>query len=66
MPGAAPARGHRVGMALYVIGAILLVVWIVGLALKITFGAIHLALVLGLLLLVWGFVRSRFQRGAAG
>lgn len=53
-------------MILYVIGAILLAVWIAGLALKVTFGAIHLALVLGLLLVVWGFVRARMQRGTVG
>ncbi len=53
-------------MILYVIGAILLAIWIVGLALKVTFGAIHLALVIGLLLLLWGFVRNRMQRGTAG
>jgi len=51
---------------LYVIGAILLAVWIAGLALKVTFAAIHLALVLGVLLLVWGLVRSRMHRGATG
>ncbi len=51
---------------LYVIGAILLAVWIAGLALKVTFAAIHLALVLGLALLVWGFVRARLHRGTAG
>jgi hypothetical protein len=52
-------------MILYVIGAILLAIWILGLALKVTFAAIHLALVLGLLLLIWGFARTRMRRGAA-
>ncbi len=53
-------------MALYVIGAILLAIWIIGLALKVTFAAIHLALVVGLLLLIWGFVRSRMRGSATG
>ncbi len=51
---------------LYVIGAILLALWIAGLVLKVTFAAIHLALIVGLALLVWGFVRSRMHRSAAG
>lgn len=50
--------------ALYVIGAILLAVWALGLALEVTFAAIHLALVVGLLLLAWGFLRKRLHRGA--
>ncbi len=53
-------------MVLYVIGAILLAVWIIGLALKATFAAIHLALVLGVLLIIWGFLRTRTRGGATG
>jgi hypothetical protein len=41
------------------LGIAVLVLWLVlWLAVKITFGAIHLLVVLGLGLLVWGFMKS--------
>jgi hypothetical protein len=42
---------------LYVIGAILLAVWLAGLALRITAGIIHLALVAAAILFILGFLR---------
>ncbi|GAC1344180.1 MAG: hypothetical protein NVS2B9_04820 [Myxococcales bacterium] len=44
---------------LWLLGALLVVFWIVGLAFKVTTGAIHLALIAALFLFVLGFFRSR-------
>lgn len=44
---------------LWFIGAILLAVWIIGLALKVTTGLIHLALVAAIVLWIIGFFRGR-------
>jgi hypothetical protein len=42
------------------LGIAILVLWLVlWLVVKITFGAIHLLVLLGLALLVWGFVKPR-------
>ena len=45
---------------LKVIGAVLFIVWLVlWLAVKITFAAVHLLLLVGLAMLVYGFAKSR-------
>jgi hypothetical protein len=42
------------------IGVLLIIVWLVlWLAVKITFGAIHLLVVLGVVLLIAGFVKAK-------
>ncbi len=46
-------------MVLWIIAAVLLAFWILGLALKVTTGIIHLALVAALILFVLGFFRGR-------
>ena len=44
---------------LRILGAALIVLWLVlWLAVKITFGAIHLLVVLGVIMLVMGFLKS--------
>jgi hypothetical protein len=49
--------------ALKFIGAILILTWLVlWLAVKITFGAIHLLLLIGVALLVWGLLKSQLRR----
>ncbi len=48
---------------LWVLGAIALLAWVVGLAAKVTVGAIHLLLVLAIVLFIVGFVQGR--RGGA-
>lgn len=49
--------------ALKWIGGILLVTWFVlWLVVKITFTAIHLLLLVGLAMVVWGLLKSRFRR----
>lgn len=50
---------------LFAFGAVLLVVWLAGLALKVTFGAIHLLLVAAVVLFVIGFIRGRTGRSTA-
>ncbi len=50
---------------LYVIGIVLLVAWIIGLAFKVTFAAFHLLLVLAIAAVVWAYVRGRMQRTAS-
>jgi hypothetical protein len=48
--------------ALKWLGAVLIVTWLVlWLAVKITFGAIHLLLLIGVAMLVWGLVKSQFR-----
>ena len=44
---------------LWVIAAILLAFWILGLAFKVTTGLIHIALVAAVILFVLGFFRGR-------
>jgi hypothetical protein len=44
---------------LAIIGLILIAVWIVGLALKVTVWFIHVALVIGILLIVFNFITGR-------
>ncbi len=44
---------------LYVIGVALLAIWLIGLAMKVTFAAFHLLVLLAVIALVWGFLRSR-------
>ena len=51
---------------LAIIGAVLLVVWLLGwLAFEIASGLIHLLLIIGLVLLVWGLVK-RGARAVSG
>jgi hypothetical protein len=47
---------------LWLLASILLLMWIVALAFKVTIGAIHLLLVAAILLYVWSAIRGR--RGA--
>jgi len=49
---------------LILLASILLVAWIVALALKVTFGAIHLLVVAALALYLWGFLRGRTRTTA--
>jgi membrane protein required for beta-lactamase induction len=54
-------RSHRRGHVgiLKALGVVVIVLWLVlWLAVKITFGAIHLLLVLGIALLVIGFIKA--------
>ena len=44
---------------LWFIGALLIVVWVIGLAFKVTTGIIHIALIAGLILFVLGFFKGR-------
>ncbi len=44
---------------LFIIAAILVALWILALALKVTTGLIHIALVVALILFVLGFFRGR-------
>jgi hypothetical protein len=44
---------------LWFFGALLIVVWIIGLAFKVTTAIIHLALIAGLILFILGFFRGR-------
>ena len=50
---------------LYALGAVLLVIWLVGLAFKVTFGLIHLLVVAAVVLFVIGFIRGRGGRTTA-
>ena len=49
-------------MVLWIIAAVLLAFWILGLAFKVTTGIIHIALVAALILFVLGFFRGRRSR----
>lgn len=51
-------------MVLWILAAILLAFWVLGLAFKITTGVIHVALVAALILFVIGFFRGRSSRAA--
>lgn len=44
---------------LWFLGSLLIVIWIIGLAFKVTTGVIHVALIAGLLLFILGFFRGR-------
>jgi hypothetical protein len=44
---------------LWFFGSLLIVIWIIGLAFKVTTGVIHVALIAGLILFVMGFFRGR-------
>lgn len=44
---------------LYLVGAVLLALWIAGLAFKVTAGVIHLALIAALIFFVCGYFRGR-------
>lgn len=44
---------------LWILASIVLVVWLVMLAFKITAGAVHLLLVLAVALYLWSFLRGR-------
>ncbi|GEJ58601.1 lmo0937 family membrane protein [Anaeromyxobacter diazotrophicus] len=49
---------------LWILAAILFAFWIVGLALKVTTGLIHIALVAAVILFVLGFFRGRRSTAA--
>jgi hypothetical protein len=44
---------------LWFLGAVLIVFWVIALAMKVTVGVVHLALVAGIVLFVLGFFRGR-------
>lgn len=44
---------------LWFLGAVLIVFWVIALAMKVTVGVIHLALVAGIILFILGFFRGR-------
>ena len=46
-------------MVLWILAAVLLALWVLGLALKVTTGLIHIALAAALILFVLGFFRGR-------
>lgn len=46
-------------MGLWMLAALALVAWVVGIALKVTAGAFHLLLVLAIVLFIAGFFRGR-------
>lgn len=47
------------GSILYTIAVILLILWIIGLVVKVTFVGIHLLLVLAVILVLWNLFASR-------
>jgi Family of unknown function (DUF5670) len=49
---------------LWFLGALLIVIWIIGLVFKVTTGIIHVALIAGLILFVLGFFRGRHTTAA--
>ncbi len=51
-------------MVLWILAAILVAFWVLGLALKVTTGLIHLALIAALILFVLGFFRGRHSATA--
>ena len=51
-------------MVLWILAAVLVAFWVMGLALKITTGLIHIALVAALILFVLGFFRGRSSASA--
>jgi hypothetical protein len=50
---------------LFLLASILLLGWIVALAFKVTFAAIHVLVIVALALYLWGFLRGR-TRAPAG
>ena len=60
----APERESGSSM-LFALGGLLLLIWLASLALKVTFGAIHVLLVLAVALFVIGFIRGRTGRTPA-
>ena len=50
--------GGLVGI-LYTIAVILIVVWIIGLVVHVTFWAIHLLLVIAVILILWNLISGR-------
>ena len=44
---------------LWFLGAVLIIFWVIALAMKVTVGVIHLALVAGIILFIIGFFRGR-------
>lgn len=60
-----PPNGERGSWMLFALGGLLLLIWLASLALKVTFGAIHVLLVLAVVLFVIGFIRGRTGRTAA-
>lgn len=44
---------------LWFLGAVLIVFWVIALAMKVTVGVVHLALVAGIILFILGFFRGR-------
>ena len=46
-------------MVLWILAAVLLAFWVLGLARKVTTGLIHIALIAALILFVLGFFRGR-------
>lgn len=44
---------------LYTIAVILLVLWIIGLVVHVTFWAIHLLIVLAIILVIWNLIAGR-------
>jgi hypothetical protein len=51
-------------MVLWILAAVLVAFWVMGLALKVTTGLIHIALVAALILFVLGFFRGRSSASA--
>lgn len=49
---------------LWILAAILLAFWVLGLALKVTTGLIHIALIAAVILFVVGFFRGRSSAGS--
>ena len=49
---------------LWFLGALLIVIWVIGLFFKVTTGIIHVALIAGLILFVMGFFRGRHTTAA--
>ena len=50
---------------LFVLGGLLVLIWLASLALKVTAGAIHMLRVLAVVLFVIGFIRGRTGRTPA-
>ncbi len=48
---------------IWILAAVLLAFWVLGLAFKVTSGLIHIALVAALILFVLGFFRGRTSAG---
>src|SRR3954462_5039762 len=56
---ARPIFGRGGAGMLAIIGLVLIALWIIGLAFKVTTGLIHIALVVGLLLVIFNFITGR-------